>query len=342
MKVGSVVYCTDQGLGLLARDFYENDIVTDVVIVQHKSRVNNYGWYPQHTPILTQPCHFDNWLRTVQALIDRVDAMLFFETPFVWEAIAYCKRQGKKSFLMTMYECTPKEIPVEPDVYLCPSDLDYNYFSNKPNCVRINVPVRVNWKKRTTAEVFVHNAGHGGLKGRNGTIDVVAAMHLTKSPARMIIRCQDPTTLLHPSEPIHLQNRYYPPNTEVRIGTFDRDTLYDEGDVFVFPERFNGLSLPIQEAYAAGMLIMATDRYPNNTYLPSPPLLPIYYTSLNQSVSSRFLTFTESFVDPKAIAQKIDEWYGKDIQQYSLEGADWATSNSWKILGTRYKEILSK
>ena len=38
--------------------------------------------------------------------------------------------------------------------------------------------------------------------------------------------------------------------------------------MFVFPEKFNGLSLPLQEARAAGMLVLATDRFPMNTWLP--------------------------------------------------------------------------
>ncbi len=118
-----------------------------------------------------------------------------------------------------------------------------------------------------------------------------------------------------------------------------RDELYSTGDVFIFPEKFNGLSLPLQEACAAGMLVMATDRFPMNTWLPNDPLIPIRGERIIQ-ISGRLRAFKEAMIDPKDIAATIDRWYGEDISSFSESGREWAMRNSWQVLGPKYKELL--
>ena len=67
------------------------------------------------------------------------------------------------------------------------------------------------------------------------------------------------------------------PNQKISIerGTRSRGRLFDVGDVFLFPDKFNGLSLPLQEAYASGMAVMSTGRYPASQWLPNDPMIPV-------------------------------------------------------------------
>ena len=39
---GSIVYATEQGLGYLAKDFYDNGIIDLVCIERHSNRTNHY------------------------------------------------------------------------------------------------------------------------------------------------------------------------------------------------------------------------------------------------------------------------------------------------------------
>jgi hypothetical protein len=179
--------------------------------------------------------------------------------------------------------------------------------------------------------VFVHNAGHGGLRGRNGTEELIQAIRLVESPAKFIIRCQD--------------KKNWPPYSELlgKVELVNRtvpyDELWSEGDVFIFPEKFNGLSLPLQEAYASGMLVMGTNRFPMNTWLHSSPLItPSSYH--RTQVSGRCNMFSEAVLDPVTIAAHIDKWYGKPITPYSLQGKEWAEKHSWEVLKPRYMEVL--
>ena len=311
-KVGTIAYTTVQGLGILAKDFYDNGVVDKVSIQLHTSRKNNTQWYPNAV--------------TKQELLEQCNTLLFFETPFDWKMIPMARERGIKTVLMPMYECTRYPFPYVPDLIIAPSMLDYDFYKEKgeANVIFIPVPVTATWKLRRKAEVFVHNAGNGGLGGRNGTEELIEAMKYVKSPIKLIIRTQS------------IDFKCDDPRVEIERGTVHHDELYSKGDVFIFPEKFNGLSLPLQEAYASGMLVMASNRYPMNTWLPNEPLIPVKeYRKDRISVE-----FDMAVIDPRDIANTIDAWYGKDISQLSLDGRDWAKNNSWHVLRDRYLDVL--
>jgi hypothetical protein len=330
MRVGSIVFATQQGLGILAKSFYDAGIIQEVLVIRHSRRPDYAEWYPNLFRGRIGS-HTDE--KTFHDFIDRtgIDVLLMFETPFHWEVIPYARRRGVKTVMMPMYECMPKELPYVPDRYICPSLLDLQYFPD--NSVFLPVPVdETEWRYRERARVFVHNAGHGGLRGRNGTKELLDAIPLTTCPAEFQIRSQKPLSL-----PAALARDS---RVKLEVGTVNSDSLYATGDVFIFPEKFNGLSLPLQEAFASGMLVMSTNRFPINTWLPVEPLLPVasYRTA---SVSLRCVDFPEAVLDPVAIARHIDDWYDRDISSYSLSGKEWAQQNSWEILKPKYLEALA-
>lgn len=308
--VGSVVLATDQGLGYLAKDFFDHDIIQKVLIRQHSSRTNHDQWYPRQSVV-----------SSIEELL-QCDTLLFFETPFYEEIPHRAKREGKKTVLMPMYECTNPRFAENMDLVIAPSLLDQEYY---PGSTFIPVPVDVPWRKRLQARHFVHNAGNGGLAGRNGTRELLEAIQHVKSPIRLTIRSQVPI------------KEVKDPRVEYKIGQFPHEELWEEGDVFVFPEKFNGLSLPMQEAFASGMLIMAGDRFPMNTWLPKEPLIPVSRKHWEMNGSK----FQVSEYDPIKIAAKIDEWYNRDIWQYSLLGQTYGQTNSWAVLKEQYEKLLS-
>jgi len=299
-KVGSIVFATESGLGRLAKSFYDNGVLDKVLIYPHSCH-KEHPWFPN-----SRPYSLDN----INWLLD-VEKLLFFETPFNWKIIPMARERGIKTILMPD-ECTPYPLCYEPDVILCPSLLENTY--NKGNCVNITIPVDVKWKLRKTAAVFVHNAGHGGLAGRNGTKELLEAMKYVKSPIKLIIRTQS-----------H-EFKSNDPRVEIRHGTFPYEELYTEGDVFIFPDKFAGLSLPLQEAFASGMLVMASDRFPLNTWLPKEPLIPVRGYKKERIA----IVLESAIIDPQDIAECIDFWYNEPIEKFSLQGKVWAKRNSWQ------------
>ena len=329
MRVGTVCYATAQGLGVLAKAFYDHGVITDPVIVRHGSRPTHPEWYPPGTPSVGG----DEIRAAVGRMLDRVDAMLFFETPFRWELIADCRAKGVASVLMPMYECMPRVLPLHPDLILNPSALDQRHY---PEGVQVTVPVTAaTWRPRGDAvRTFVHNAGHGGLRGRNGTAELIEAWPHVSPDARLILRSQENLTV----EQTRALRKCG--NVDIRIGTAPHAQLYMEGQAFVFPEKFNGLSLPLQEAHAAGMVVVATDRFPNNTWLPKGPLVRSV-ASRPASISPRLMSFSEAVVDPEDIALKINSLLGTDPSEYGNAGRDWGRANDWAVWGPKYRGIIA-
>jgi hypothetical protein len=338
LRVGTLAFATEQGLGYLARSFYGAGVVTDVLLVRHGRRPDRPEWYPPGTGVVNS-VRSGRGEQQMKEFCAGLEVALFFETPFDWGLIPFCRTRGVATVLVPMHECTPDPLPETPDAFLCPSLLDLKCFPMRwPTRseflpVPVDVPAFPVWRQRTTCRTFVHNAGHGGLCGRNGTREVLEAWRHVRSPAELLVRCQDP----------HQQTRLPLPRNDPRVsvtwGTVPRGQLYEEGDAFLFPERFNGLSLPLQEARAAGMLVVATDRFPVNTWLPRGPLVaPRTYHPAK--VGARCRAFEEAHVSPEDVAAKVDELYGSDVTGYSLTGRAWGEGHSWANLKTRYEAFL--
>lgn len=333
MNIGTLCFATERGLGYLAKSFYNNGIVTHPATLQHGSIPNLPQWYsdnPNHIHITTQP-----WLSDrLKGLISNVSMMLFFETPFDWNIIDYCRTVGVKTALITMYECTPEHIPYEPDLYICPSLLDLEFFPREKS-VFIPVPVDEPWELRTKAINFVHNSGYIGLRGRSGTQELIDAIQYVKSPAKITIRSQNKSIIDMAYRAGVVANS----NVTVEHGIFPYESLRTGMDVCIAPEKFNGLSLPLQECFASGMLVMTTNRFPANTWLPHAPMIPCRGTT-RQRVNGRMKVFDESIIDPKDIAATIDKCYGQDIESYSLLGKHYADNNSWEVLTPIYRQAF--
>jgi hypothetical protein len=334
MRVGSLVYATDQGLGILAKSFHDAGVVTDVMVVRHGKHTTHEEWYPGAGVISS----FDAQRVEIVKFMQSMDVMLFFETPFRWDYIDVCKTVNTKTTLMVMHECLHNRVHQNiPDLFLCPSLLDYEAVKDiRPSkIVTMPVPVQVPWRLRTKAEVFVHRAGHGGLMGRNGTKELLEAMQFVKSPVTLKVYSQKPFDTDVPGD-----NRVWLETTTKQLRWEDIWCNGGEGDVFIFPEKFNGLSLPLQEARAAGMLVMCGDRFPMNTWLPTEPLIPVKEYKHNQRVGPPYTPFDEAVFDPQVIAATIDNWFGRGITDFSLGGREWAAQNSWEKLRPGYQRVL--
>lgn len=333
MKVGSFVLATEQGLGRLAKDFYDEGIITDPFIIPHSSRSTNKSWFPNAPTVNFR----DD--KEMEKYIKTVDKLLIFETPFNWNVIPICRKHNVKTFLVPMYECMPVKMPYEPDYYLCPSKLDSNYYTGY-NCRYVPIPVseeiRKGYRLRSKeSKVFVHNAGNLGLNNRNGTGELIDAIPMIKSSITLIIRAIKRLPWGIPeSDNIKV---------DLRIGVANYAELYQEGDVFVFPEKFNGLSLPLQEARASGMTVCATDRFPNNTYLPREVLItPSGKTKTR--LGGHLNEFDSAVVSPIAIAETIDKIASGVINTnfLSYQAAEYNFQMSWKNLKPQWMEILEK
>ena len=115
--------------------------------------------------------------------------------------------------------------------------------------------------------------------------------------------------------------------------------LWREGDVLIYPQGANGICLPIIEAMSCGLGVITTDQYPFNEYMPKELLFePERFEKMRYS--GNFKEVNGPIIDPGKIAEKIDEFAGKDISRFSNYGKQWAKENSWDALLPNYLEVF--
>lgn len=374
-RIGTINYATNTGLGLLVKSFFDNGILDEILIVEHTVTTTYEAWYPeQKRKNIKSIDHWDkNWLsykdikdllknkrellkkeknarlygaryllpepirQDVNQFLDKIDILFLFETPFYYEIIDLARSKNIKVALMPMYECTP--YPTEADIYICPSLLDLEYYKKMyPKTPSVFIPVpapKLEWKKRERAEVFIHNAGRGGTLERNGTIKILNAIEHIRQPAKIKIRMQKEA---YETEKIkNILETINDDRLEVFIGNMKYEELFTEGDVFLFPESFNGLSLPLQEAFSSGMGVMCGERFPMTTWLPREIMIPVDHIIRGKIVN---VPFKYSRYNEKEIAALIDKWYGQDIEKFSIAGKKWSENNSWETLKPKYLQLL--
>lgn len=320
MKIGAIGWATNQGLGTLTLEFNNHLNFSKLLLV-----TNRYQSFPERFPGSRTGLTAEN----IDWLLDGIDVLLTFETPTEWSVFPMARKRGVKTVLIPMYECAPSPLPFLPDLIICPSALDYDTFKGlETKVIQLPIPVnrsKIPFRQRDRAKVFQFNGGHGGLIGRNGLAELLAAVPLLKSEAKIVINTQAHLNFVHPK--VH-----------VRVGNVEHyQDLWGAGDVFVFPHKFDGLSLPIQEALSNGMPVLSTEMYPFTEWLPKDWFIPAD-ESIKLNVFRRDIDV--AIVNPASIARAIDSWYDRDISAESLTADSIAKELDWKVLNHRYLEAL--
>lgn len=328
MSVGALCYATQSGLGHLAKQFYDSGVVTRFCEIPHPRYARHPEWY-HHNDFYS--------IHQYKSFLEGLHALIIFENAFNhWGVVQEAKRRGIKFILIPMYEWTPVHLPVEPDLVICPSLEDVLFYHDKPH-VSLTIPVpKLPQRVRTEARVFVHNAGHGQVGYTKGTPEVLTAMQDVKSPVKMIVRGQPDERRVVELLTVWKDRD---PRIDIRLGQFPYNELFTEGDVYINAERYNGLSLPLQEAYASGMLVMTSNRFPHNTWLPNDPLIPVTsYDQFRVNPSGRL--FPRALIELDEIAKTIEKWYGSNIKAYSQMGIQWGKDHSWERMKPLYIDVI--
>ena len=315
MKIGLIGRCDNTGLGNMSYEYFRQLSIDKVLLIKCNNanfpeRFLNYTFYDRENPSDEK----------IKQFLKGLDILLTIETPYNWNIYKLAKEMGVKTILIPMYEFTDTRRELDyVDLFMADSRIAYD---KCPESRRVFIPCPVNrdvlpFKLRTKANVFLHNAGHGGMMGRNGTTELIKAMYYVKSDVKLIINSQ---------YPLEADN----PEITVNIGNFKNYwDLWDYGDVFILPCRFGGNFLPFNEAASCGMPVMTTDMYPHNTYLPKELLIEPHIAA---PMSLGNIRIEMSFHDPKIIAGAMDKIASQDISKYSKLANDYAEKISWDNL----------
>ena len=333
-RIGIIARCDNTGLGVMTVDFFQNIVVQKVLVVPgiQESHVDRFANRLGVTVI--SPTGMPT-LEDIDRFLEKVDVVVAFETPYDWNIFMRARQLGIKTVLIPMYEWTPPndKIPCCPDLFLCPSRLDYEELPEPKQY--IPTPVNRNiipFRMRTQAEKFVFINRMGGFKLRNSLHVLLEAIPLVKSRVEFLIRSQIPI----------------PPISDTRVSVqmeeVNYENLWKEGDIYLHLHRWDGLSLPINEAMAAGMPIIAPNFYPHNEFLPKKLLFPIEST-VRECLLEGLREIDVHVISASTVAQKIDEvalMQEHEIASLSQAVNQLADERSWSRLRPKFIETLNR
>jgi len=336
MRIGLITRADNTGLGMLSWEFYTNlkNLITKVVIVDcqaFKIFTERFNFFPGRDGFSEVKTQGQLDIRFWDSFLKDLDVLLAIETPYNWIAFLLAKQKGVKTVLIPMFEGNDKPLDFYPDLIACPSMLDYESFRGEPSRLElIPLPVnreRVKYKKRTKAMTFLHNMGHGGLHGRTGTQRLLEAIPLVKNQnIKFFINSQVDF------------NYSRDPRLKVNVGNIRNYwDLWNEGDVFILPAKFGMISMPVQEALAAGMPVLTADIFPFKGWLPDEWLIP-YKMGQNVKLVRREIFYAD--FDPAVIAQKIDQWAEINMEKESEKANQLADAISWEILKPKWIKLF--
>lgn len=343
-RISAVVRADCGGLGTLSRMFHDYLGLHRTLSISRHPQEHHPYWFHNNreasTPGITEA--------DARWLCEGADVVLSFETWYGDVVPRVARSLGVRTALVPMYECCPPDSPElrQTELAICPTRLDLAEARERTpgltaaRKVRLSVPVdtRVAFRRRRRARVFVHHMGHGGLGGRNGTAEVIGAWRHVRSDARLVLRHQAPL----PFKP--------PPDDRITIESASPENYWElwtaTGDVYLHPTRWDALSLPIQEALAAGMPVMVTRFWPHcdaangkRGYLPrSSQALAISPVRRARRRICREMISHET--TPEAIAAAVDRWFDADIESASDDARAYAERHSWQRLGQRWRAVL--
>lgn len=166
---------------------------------------------------------------------------------------------------------------------------------------------------------FFHNAGWLGINYRKMTPAVILAFDAVKRvlpEATLFIHAQVGPGKLPPSTQRILARQ---PAITYHVETVPPPGLYHRGEILLFPSKLEGLGLPLPEAMACGLPVIATDAPPMNEFVRTGR------TGLLVRVGERVtrhdaIAFPETLVDLGDLVSKMVE-LGRDVDRARAMGA---------------------
>ena len=353
-KISAIVRADCGGLGSLSRSFSDRLGFRRTISISRHPGEHHPHWYPRN-----RVAEDGLSVELLAWLCEDAYVLLSFETWYGELAPRVARQLGVRTALVPMYECCPLKGSglEETELAICPSRLDLHEAECTPGLAaarRVFLPVpfeteRIAFRRRRRARVFLHNMGHGGIAGRNGTDRVIAAWRYVKSNARLVVRHQSPPPVGLPAD-----DRITFVSAAAAGGIENYWDLWSEGDVLLHPHRWDGLSLPIQEALAAGLPVMTTRYWPfcdaddlgatgerRSGWLPrSSQQMSIAVTSTMRQRICREIVAHET--TPQAIAAAVDAWYDADLSAASDESRAYAEQHSWRRWLPEYRRVFDE
>lgn len=281
-KVGLIAFCNDGGLGAQTRRLAKM-LKPDVVMVIDssgfsKNKQKHYEWYAEFNHFIVEGLPGNN---AIELFLQNLTHAFVVENPYNFGLVYWGQKQGTKIFVQSNYEfcenLSKPWLPV-PDKFLMPShwmvdDMEKRFGKDKVGYLPPPIdPAEfekardVNFNRRGKKRRFLHLIGTAAMQDRNGTLDLIDSIKLTKTDFELVIRSQHPLSM-----DIYLDD----PRVTYEVNNWAENwELYSDFDALLLPRRWGGLCLPMLESLMSGLPVLMSDITPNKEILPSRWLAP--------------------------------------------------------------------
>lgn len=347
-KLGLLAYANNSGLGIQSKRLakllkpYRTLIVDSRIFSSNKEL--HREWF-EGSQVFTTAQGFPN-NEEVDSFLQGLTHVLTLENPYNFHIIYRARQLGIKTICQVNYEFSEnveKPYLPEPDIFLMPSYWKIKEMKERfPDVRYLPPPIdprefaevrRINYARKGKRR-FLHIMGTLAYKDRNGTLDLIKAIKLSKSDFELVIRTQH-----------QIPMEYFLEDDRVKyeIGSDgDEKSLYQDFDALILPRRYGGLSLTTCESLMAGMPVIMTDISPNSELLPKEWLVKSHYKT--QIVVKAVIDVHS--VDHQALADKIDElckFSQSRMDRLKEDAIDLAVKEfSPKSLKQKYDELFTQ
>lgn len=336
MKIGTIGYANNSGLGVMLKFFRKHLEIDSQLVIR---------WEAKGTNLNDLRCNFSITSKenpskeALEKFINfGLDVVLIIEYPFCWNYLKILKEKGIKIVYIPMLDSIGTSVLEKykdfVDLWLCINKWSYNIIKSKGwKCCYLPYPIDTDYFKfiqRGENKVLLHNAGYVGLKSRKGTDLVLRAFQKLKEivDIKLIINSQVP-----------LEKYGCLWDVDLRVGEKPEIIdLYKEGDVYLAPSRFEGNGLTMYEAMACGFPVITTDAPPMNEVIEDKEFLI--------KVKNNLYFGEENVVyepDLNDLILKINFAMNIDLKEVSKRNREIIEEKfSWNVLKSQYLDVFYK
>lgn len=312
-KVGLIAFANDGGLGAQTRRLAKL-INPDVIMIINsagfsKNKAQHFEWYEWHPNYFIVDGMPGN--HAVKLFLQNLTHAFVVENPYNFGLVYWGQQQGTKVYVQSNYEfnqnLSQPWLPV-PDKFLMPSHWMIPDMVERFGADRVQylppaidpaefIEARETNLARRGKKRFLHLIGTAAMHDRNGTLDLIDSLKLTKGDFEVVVRSQQPLSM-----DVYLDD----PRVTYEVDNWQYNwELYKDFDALLLPRRWGGLCLPMHEALFSGLPVLMSDVTPQKEVLPRKWLAP----------ANRMGTFTaQSEIPYYSVGHGI---YAELIEQFS-------------------------
>lgn len=324
MKVGIVGYLANTGIGSLVEDYKKHLPIDSHYVISHPV-IGVREEKLDEKCVDSRKVNVNDWLRTV-------DVVITIECPFIDNLFQLCHNLKKRVICAVDVDWFNPQLEQWKyvDTFICP-----NLYTKKQlvsygfsNVVYIPCSIDTDYftfKQRTAVNTYLFNNGWGGVDNRKGINEIIAVF------------------MSHPEYPIRINSQRIidinlPKNFTIVNQNFpERKSLYEHGDVYVAPSKWEGHGIHILEAMACGLPVIATDYPPMNEYVKK-NLIKV--SEVYHIVTGRLCT-VKCRIDIGSLESLVKDMFRKDISQESEQVRKIVENEySWKVNRNKFIDVI--